>query len=976
MKKKLRNYKKGGLVNDPLLPKFKFGIGSFASFMKNGNFNMEGFSNAFGSSGGNGGGWGNIINAATNAISSINKENSAQSNASNATGVDVAAPKSSLVGNEYATNTEGRGRFSAAGAQSDVNKELAVLKTVGDASGETSYIENTPGIGLLSKAGQHHADKLANSATGGSGAQYRGAAMMQTIPQYAATGEKLGAKFGPLGRVVGGTLGAIVGVGAGALDGNAMRAEAKRQILDKTRASDEAIASADASIKTRGMDEYNRMNYKCGGKVKFKYGGEKPHSNNPNALVDHKEVMMNPSGEIQKAVGHNSSQRGKDDQIPVSLENGTRILSDSLGVGNRSFADMASNLSKVNSKARKVLDDRSASPIDRRTAELNLRASMGAFDKLYAAQEDQKMIAGIKSAAKFKYGGKKLPKYERGTEGDGTGNPLGLKLSIMDTVPQNQGGTIAPGTSPIRPYSDEFNNTVGDSEMARYFDSRPDRQKAIINEELNQGVPDWYIAQNLRFTDEMLRAGKYKDFSPGNRIIINRDVKDFRDTAGNGSFYTANKFAGSDHDQNATYPLYIEGRSVLTQTPAYKRRIPDDFDFNAEGAEKLYTDMVDEAIYGMNEPSSAYSIINTSPKPQDSDKININGTSPSASSLGSEDLSGDEEDEMRAAAEANAAKTGSPGAEDPADNITKGRELLTRDDAGLSEPTVDNSKSTEDDTKTPGNEKKSPEDLTWEQLMNGGWEDPHKYDSEENAYIRYHQAKANESVEEINPRKYDIGKVTPGSYNRWSDDANLRKMQAAAVQTAASRGGGGSNAANAIAASLGFAGKQADIAAAKQRYDAAQIQEANRVNTEIERQNVTNRMKVDEMNMRSRARREDHAAQAAELRSKNAQARKSDAYKARKEYVDGLTQFAGAARYMNENERKMYMDALNRAFSNTGPGGYNARVASGSNGPTYKMSDETKAKLKKGADKAKAGVKKAWDYTKGKFKKIGKSKKK
>lgn len=949
MKKKLRNYKKGGLVNDPLLPKFKFGIGSFASFMKNGNFNMEGLSNAFGSSGGNGGGWGNIINAAAGAISSINKDNSAQSNASNATGVDVAAPKSSLVGNEYVTNTEGRGRFSAAGAQSDVNKELAVLKTVGDASSETSYIENTPGIGLLSKAGQHHADKLANSATGGSGAKYRGAAMMQTIPQYAATGEKWGAKFGPLGRVVGGTLGAIVGVGAGALDGNAMRAEVKRQILDKTRASDEAIASADASIKTRGMDEYNRMNYKCGGKVKFKYGGEKPHSNNPNALVDHKEVMMNPSGEIQKAVGHNSSQRGKDDQIPVSLENGTRILSDSLGVGNRSFADMASNLSKVNSKARKVLDDRSASPIDRKTAELNLRASTGAFDKLYAAQEDQKMIAGIKSAAKFKYGGKKLPKYEKGTEGDGTGSPLGLKLSIMDTVPQNQGGTIAPGTSPIRPYSDEFNNTVGDSEMARYFDSRPDRQKAIINEELNQGVPDWYIAQNLRFADEMLRAGKYKDFSPGNRIIINRDVKDFRNTAGKGSFYTANKFAGSDHDQNATYPLYIEGRSVLTQTPAYKRRIPDDFDFNAEGAEKLYTDMVDEAIYGMNEPSSAYSIINTSPKPQDSDKISTNGTSPSASSQGTED---------------------------PADNTAKGRELLTRGDAGLSEPTIDNSKSTEDDTKTPGNEKKNPEDLTWEQLMNGGWEDPHQYDSEEDAYIRYHQAKANEPVEEINPRKYDMGKVTPGSYNRWSDDANLRKMQAAAVQTAASRGGGGSNAANAIAASLGFAGKQADIAAAKQRYDAAQIQEANRVNTEIEKQNVTNRMKVDEMNMRSRARREDHAAQAAELRAKNAQARKSDAYKARKEYVDGLTQFAGAARYMNEGERKMYMDALNRAFSNTGPGGYNARVASGSNGPTYKMSDETKAKLKKGADKAKAGVKKAWNYTKGKFKKIGKSKKK
>ena len=944
MKKRLRNYKKGGLVNDPLLPKFKFGIGSFGSFMKNGNFNMEGFSNAFGSSGGNGGGWGNIINAATNAISSINKENSAQSNAANATGVDVAAPKSSLVGNEYATNTEGRGRFSAAGAQSDVNKELAVVKAVGDASGETSFIENTPGIGLLSKAGQHHTDKLANSATGGSGAQYRDAAMMQTIPQYAATGEKWGAKFGPWGRVIGGALGTIAGVGAGALDGNAMRDEVKRQILDKTRASDEAIASTDASIKTRGMDEYNRMNYKCGGKFKFKYGGEKPHSNNPNALVDHKEVMMNPSGEIQKAVGHSSSQRGKDDQIPVSLENGTRILSDSLGVGNRSFADMASNLSKVNSKARKVLDDRSASPIDRKTAELNLRASTGAFDKLYAAQEDQKMIAGIKSAAKFKYGGKKLPKYVGGTEGDGYEEAWSTGLE------------------------NRFNVSAADA-----FD----RDIAAQN--------NWSETTGVRLTDKQLaditalagRMSGVKDSQFGKYYSgynFNESPGDARGLIGDNSrHYSAavvnerNAQNGITKKQYSSMPMY----KLVTDDyiSEYNKRYAGDPRLKDPNFNPLDdTDAWDRYIYGRgskvaSDQLSNISLLNNTPgpiTPTDNTMLGSSGNGANVSSPGSENLSGDEEDEMRAAAEADAAKAGGPGAEDPADSTAKGRELLTKGDAGLSEPTVDNSKSTEDDDdKTPGNEDKNPEDLTWEQLMNGGWEDPHKYDNEEDAYIRYHQAKANEPVEEINPRKYDMGKVTPGSYNRWSDDANLRKMQAAAVQTAASRGGGGSNAANAIAASLGFAGKQADIAAAKQKYDAAQIQEANRVNTEIEKQNVTNRMKVDEMNMRSRARREDHAAQAAELRSKNAQARKSDAYKARKEYVDGLTQFAGAARYMSEKERKMYMDALNRAFSNTGPGGYNARVASGSNGPTYKMSDETKAKLKKGADKAKAGVKKA-----------------
>ena len=590
------------------------------------------------------------------------------------------------------------------------------------------------------------------------------------------------------------------------------------------------------------------------------------------------------------------------------------------------------------------------------------------FDKLYAAQEDQKMIAGIKSAAKFKYGGKKLPKYAGGTEGDGTGNPFGLKLSIMDTVPKNQGGTIAPGTSPIRPYSDEFNGIEDLSNRALTMDYNVGAQHDYYT---NIDHPDWFRAGVLRFADALNRAGKFANFSPGNEMVVNTNVNDFNNTIKAGSkFYTSNDFATPERKNYSTYAMYQPAVSAIMNSATFKKYYTDGkVNYKEAGAEGKFNSMLDELMYGVNTPGPVAPTDNTTLKSQDRG-VNTNGIKL-------------DENGYFVKPELNVARPEEPDdpVEDPNkptdDNTTKSRELLTRGDAGLSEPTVDNSKSTEeDDDKTPGNEDKSPEDLTWEQLMNGGWEDPHQYDNEEGAYIRYHQAKANEPVEEINPRKYDMGKVTPGSYNRWSDDANLRKMQAAAVQTAASRGGGGSNAANAIAASLGFAGKQADIAAAKQRYDAAQIQEANRVNTEIERQNVTNRMKVDEMNMRSRARREDHAAQAAELRAKLAQSRKSDGYKARKEYIDGLTQFAGAARYMNKGERKMYMDALNRAFSNTGPGGYNARVASGSNGPTYNMSDETKAKLKKGADKAKAGVKKAWNYTKGKFKKIGKSKKK
>ena len=956
MKKKLKNYKKGGLVYSPQLPKYELAgmFSKFGDFMKNGKFDMQSVIGATTDPNSKFGKAMNTFGSMFSADETAAKNKAAITNTNS--GVATAAPESSLVNNEYADESKSRSGFSATGSDtySGAKQVDNAVSKLGDATGGTSLIENIPGFDYIEKWGSSQADKLASSVGGGTKSGYMGAAVAQTTPTWAAAGEKIGSSIGgPIGGVVGGVAGTVLGVGAGLLNGSAMKREVDRkyktaETLDLDRArTREAHVFDDAMLRSR-------RTYKCGGKFKFKYGGEKPHSNNPNALVDHKEVMMNPDGEIQKAVGHNSSQRGKDDQIPVSLENGTRILSDSLGVGNRSFADMASNLSKINSKARKVLDDRSASPIDRKTAELNLKASTGAFDKLYAAQEDQKMIAGIKSAAKFKYGGKKLPKYEKGTEGEGTVNPLGLKLSIMDTVPQNQGGAIEPGTSPIRPYSDEFNGIEDLSNRALTMDYNVGAQRGYYT---SIDHPDWFRAGALKFADALNRAGKFANFSPGNEMVVNTNVNDFNNTIKAGSkFYTSNNFATPERKNYSTYAMYQPAVSAMTNSATFKKYYPDGkVDYKEAGAEGKFNSMLDELMYGSNTSGQTVPTDNTALKSQDKGantngiKLDENGYFPMPN------LNVPRPEEPDDPVEDPNKPTG--------DNTTKGRELLTRGDAGLSEPTVDNSKSTEDgDDKTPGNEEKSPEDLTWEQLINAGWEDPHKYDNEEDAYIRYHQAKANEPVEEINPRKYNMDKVTPGSYNRWSDDANLRKMQAAAVQTAASRGGGGSNAANAIAASLGFAGKQADIAAAKQRYDAAQIQEANRINTEIERQNVTNRMKVDEMNMRSRARREDHAAQAAELRSKNAQSRKSDIYKARKEYVDGLTQFAGAARYMNKDERKMYMDALNRAFSSTGPGGYNARVASGSNGPTYKMSDETKAKLKKGANKAKAGVKKAGNW--------------
>ena len=938
MKKKLKNYKKGGLVYSSQLPKYELAgmFSKFGDFMKNGKFDMQSVIGATTDPNSKFGKVMNTFGSMFSADETAAKNKAAITNTNS--GVATAAPESSLVNNEYADESKSRSGFSATGSDtySGAKQVDNAVSKLGDATGGTSLLENIPGFDYIEKWGSSQADKLASSVGGGTKSGYMGAAVAQTAPTWATAGEKIGSSIGgPIGGVVGGVAGTVLGVGAGLLNGSAMKREVDRkyktaETLDLDRArTREAHVFDDAMLRSR-------RTYKCGGKFKFKYGGEKPHSNNPNALVDHKEVMMNPDGEIQKAVGHNSSQRGKDDQIPVSLENGTRILSDSLGVGNRSFADMASNLSKINSKARKVLDDRSASPIDRKTAELNLKASTGAFDKLYAAQEDQKMIAGIKSAAKFKCGGKKLPKYAKGTNGDGYeeawSNGFENRFDASDAdafdrdIPAQNNWSETTGVkltdkqlADITALAIKHSGAEG-SQFGKYysgynFNESPADARGLIGDNSRH-----YSAAvvNERNAQNGITKKQYSSM-PMYRAYANDYISEFK-----------KRYAGDPRLKDPNF-------NPLDDADAWNRYV------YGRGS-NLAIDQLSNIVLPNNTLGQVTPTDNTALKSQDQG-ANTNGTK-----LDENDYS-----PMQKLNVPRPEKPDDP-VEDPnkptGDNTTKGRELLTRGDAGLSEPTVDNSKLTEeDDDKTPGNENKNPEDLTWEQLMNGGWEDPHQYDNEEDAYIRYHQAKANEPVEEINPRKYNMDKVTPGSYNRWSDDANLRKMQAAAVQTAASRGGGGSNAANAIAASLGFAGKQADIAAAKQRYDAAQIQEANRVNTEIERQNIANRMKVDEMNMRSRARREDHAAQAAELRSKNAQSRKSDIYKARKEYVDGLTQFAGAARYMNKGERKMYIDALNKAFSSTGPGGYNARVASGSNGPTYKMSDETKAKLKKGAGK-------------------------
>ncbi len=278
----------------------------------------------------------------------------------------------------------------------------------------------------LKKSGNNGINSVKNSGIIASNKSARKAARHKYGAEWAETGasigETVGSEFGPVGQAIGAAAGATLGGIGGVLYGNRAGNEIANRVKREAnmRMINEA-SSASGGANERAHDDllYNNM-MKYRNFSSFKYGGEKlPHSGNPNALVDNNEVLMTPHGDIKKAVGKSKGQKSKTDAIPVNIENGTRILSDSLGVDGRSYARMAKNLPKIASKARKVLDSTSASPIDRKTAELNLKASTNAFDKIYAMQEDHKKINAINGAIRrFKLGCKYgLPKFAKGTDG-------------------------------------------------------------------------------------------------------------------------------------------------------------------------------------------------------------------------------------------------------------------------------------------------------------------------------------------------------------------------------------------------------------------------------------------------------------------------------------------------------------------------------------------------------------------------------
>ena len=148
MKKKLKNYKKGGLVYSPQLPKNELAgmFSKFGDFMKNGKFDMQ---SVIGATTDPNSKFGKVMNTFGSMFSA--DENAAKNKAAitnTNSGVATAAPESSLVNNEYADESKSRSGFSATGSDtySGAKQVDNAVSKLGDATGGTSLLENIPGF--------------------------------------------------------------------------------------------------------------------------------------------------------------------------------------------------------------------------------------------------------------------------------------------------------------------------------------------------------------------------------------------------------------------------------------------------------------------------------------------------------------------------------------------------------------------------------------------------------------------------------------------------------------------------------------------------------------------------------------------------------------------------------------------------------------------------------------------------------------
>jgi hypothetical protein len=224
------------------------------------------------------------------------------------------------------------------------------------------------------------------------------------IPKYgwgSVTGSLVGAGIGTLiAPGIGTTLGAQLGSGIGGMAENRIK---ENQMIDAGQELPLENGNNKILMDTVGGVGKTLMSTMA-------YGGK---VFNPNSEVEDKEVGLMPNGRTEVFKGDLHGEDNDNDGfegIPKELPEGTKIFSDRLKVGNKTFANVAKKFS--NDKWQIIVDNPRANNIDKETAKLMMVQNNDKLNSLFKEQESMKFKKGMPS--EFAYGGMYKKKYAFG----------------------------------------------------------------------------------------------------------------------------------------------------------------------------------------------------------------------------------------------------------------------------------------------------------------------------------------------------------------------------------------------------------------------------------------------------------------------------------------------------------------------------------------------------------------------------------
>lgn len=426
--------------------------------------------------------------------------------------------------------------------------------------------------------GFEYKDGSVNSST------YNSAGFGRGVANGAKIGGTIGSVIPGVGTVLGSAAGSIIGGISGYLSGNK---DAKRASMLYNKSNDSANANGtlmanqynNSLLEDQAVANINK--YKNGGVA---YGTFDNGGHSVNAMVDNNEIIQSPQGNVLQAIGPSAT-----DKILAKLQPGSKILSDTMQFGGKTYAELGKNIPVVQNKSNKILSDPNASPLDKSTAKLNIKNSNSAFDHIMDIQEDHRISDNLnkfkKGIQKYSCGGTK--KYaDGGVYGAYNQNYSDAYSKQAYNMERELNGTIGAADSTYNPNAtpsvrmDPMSFTFSMNKSGATGSQPIDIYKAFPNRE---SANQWYLQNQNEFRngrsvhlpqgiakyadggtypeDDMLNSiySEYPGFRSVDKPVLKADKTFTRDYTGTGDIETFVPYPGGDNSKIT----YRNGNSVL-----------------------------------------------------------------------------------------------------------------------------------------------------------------------------------------------------------------------------------------------------------------------------------------------------------------------------------------------------------------------------------------------------------------------------